>query len=43
MGGVERVTYTLGEALREKGHQVYYAFYGKNDENLAVGYKMIFN
>ena len=43
MGGVERVTYTLGEALREKGHQVYYAFYGKDDENLAVGYKMIFN
>lgn len=43
MGGVERVTYTLGEAMRECGHQVYYAFYGRDDEKLAVGYKMVFN
>ena len=43
IGGVERVTYVLGEALRKTGHVVYYAFYGQDDDSLVADYKLHFN
>lgn len=43
MGGVERVSFTLGEAFRDNGHQVFYAFRGKDDECLDSSYKLKFN
>lgn len=43
LGGVERVTYTLGEALRERGYNVYYAFRGIDDTCLEHFYKLKFD
>lgn len=43
LGGVERVTYTLGEGLRNVGHNIYYAFYGRDDSGLACDTKFHFN
>lgn len=43
LGGVERVTYTLGERLRKDGHNTYYAFYGRDDSELAINFKFHFD
>lgn len=43
LGGVERVTYTLGEALRERGYNVYYAFRGIDDACLEHSHNLKFN
>ncbi|HJH77793.1 MAG TPA: glycosyltransferase [Prevotellaceae bacterium] len=43
LGGVERVTYTLGERLRKDGHNTYYAFYGRDDSELAIDFKFHFD
>lgn len=43
MGGVERVSFTLGEAFRSNGHQVFYAFRGKDDTFLDSSCKLKFD
>lgn len=43
MGGVERVSFTLGESFRKNGHQVFYAFRGKDDKCLDSSYKLKFD
>ena len=43
LGGVERVTYTLGERFREEGHNTYYAFYGRDNSELAINFKFHFD
>lgn len=42
LGGVERVTYTLGESLRKRGHVVYYAFEKCDKNDLAFDFKLIY-
>lgn len=42
-GGVERVTYTLGEMLRKNGFDVYYAFYGNDYDKIDKKNKFRFD
>lgn len=39
-GGVERVSYTIGEGLRRRGHKVYYAFTKLDDDCVPMGHKV---
>ncbi len=42
-GGVERVTFTIGESLRSKGYGVYYIFRGVDSADSEAKYKYRFN
>lgn len=43
LGGVERVTFSLGERLKKDGHNIYYAFYGRDNSELSYHNKLHFD